>query len=508
MTIERPDRAKIAKIARALGLDMPEAKLGAYEAVLQSSFDAYDVLDAMPDYLPEPTYARAPGYRPKGNENSFGAWHRKTTIKGALAGPLKGKRVVIKDNICVAGVEMDNGSSTFAGYVPDIDATVVTRVLDAGATITGKTVCEYFCFSGGSHTSYPAPVINPRKAGHSAGGSSSGNAAVLAAGEADLAIGSDQGGSVRIPAAFCGIVGFKATHGLVPYTGAMPIEQTLDHLGPMTITVADNAALMQVLAGSDGLDPRQIAVPSAPDYAEAIGKGVSGLRVGILAEGFVWPGLDHAVDAAVRSAARLFETLGATVGTVSVPMHAAANAIWLAIATEGAQAQMMIGNSHGHNWRGLYMPSMIAHHAEWREQADKLPDTIKTTMIVGAYMHQRYDGRYYGKAQNLARKLRAAYDEALQDYDLLLMPTLPIRASVLPAQDAPMSDNLARAFEMIGNTAPFDASGHPAISLPCGVSDDLPIGLQLVGRLFDEATIYRAAHAFEQAVNWREQVFP
>src|SRR5262249_25149589 len=174
--------------------------------------------------VPEVKYPRTPGYRPEGAENPHNAWYVKTTVKGAPGGKLTGKTVVLKDNICLAGVPMMNGASTLEGYVPDVDATIVTRILDAGGTIVGKAHCEYFCFSGGSHTNATGPVHNPRKPGYSAGGSSSGSAALVAAGEADMAIGGDQGGSIRIPAAYCGIYGMKPTHGPRPYALHMPIQ--------------------------------------------------------------------------------------------------------------------------------------------------------------------------------------------------------------------------------------------------------------------------------------------
>ena len=194
----------------------------------------------------------------------------KSVVKGAESGPLAGKTVALKDNVCLAGVPMMNGSATLEGYVPDQDATIVTRMLDAGATIMGKAHCEAFCLSGGSHTGALGPVHNPHKHGYSAGGSSSGSGALVAAGEVDMAIGGDQGGSIRIPASFCGIYGMKGTWGLVPYTGVMPIEATIDHTGPMTATVADNALLLEVLAGPDGLDPRQMGCTTAR-YTEALG---------------------------------------------------------------------------------------------------------------------------------------------------------------------------------------------------------------------------------------------
>jgi amidase len=163
----------------------------------------------------------------------------------------------------------------------------------------------------------------------------------------------------------------------------------------------------------------------------------------------------------------------------------------------------MQGNGMGFNWKGLYTVSLLDAHAAWRERANELSPSLKLSMFVAEYFLRHYRGRYYAKAQNLARRLRAAYDAALERHDLLLMPTLPIKATPLPAPDAPLAEVIQRAFEMIANTAPFDATGHPAMSLPCGMSDGLPVGMMLIGRHFDEPTIYRAAHAFEQGGDWR-----
>src|SRR5258707_464397 len=263
-TVKVPTIEEFGKVAAELGFTFSPADLTAHLEALVPAFEAYNQLDQMPDELPAVAYPRRPGRRPSPEENPHRAWYVKTEIPGATSGKLAGKTVALKDNICLAGVPMMNGASTLEGYVPEIDATVATRILDAGGTIVGKTVCEYFCFSGGSHTSATGPVHNPRRMGYSAGGSSSGSAAVVAAGEVPMALGGDQGGSIRIPAAFCGIYGMKPTHGLVPYTGIMPIELTLDHTGPMTATVEDNALLLEVLAGPDGLDPRQYGAVAKP----------------------------------------------------------------------------------------------------------------------------------------------------------------------------------------------------------------------------------------------------
>jgi amidase len=503
MTVQRPTIEQLRAVAEDLGMSMSDADLASYLAILQPNFAAYDAVNAMPDYLPTVKYPRTPGYRPEGEENKYNAWYVKTTVKGAPTGKLAGKKVVLKDNVCLAGVPMMNGASTLEGYTPDIDATIVTRILDAGGTIVGKAHCEYYCFSGGSHTGAAGPVHNPRKHGYSAGGSSSGSAALLVAGEVDMAIGGDQGGSIRMPSAYCGVYGMKPTHGLVPYTGIMPIEITLDHTGPMTNNVADNALLLEVLAGEDGLDPRQYNVKTEA-YTKALGGDAKGLKIGIVKEGFGHANSERDVDAKVKQAANALRDLGATVSEVSVPMHAAGLAIWSPIALEGATELMMRGNGMGTNWRGLYTTTLLDAHSQWKHRANELSETLKISMLIGHYFIKHYRGHFYAKAQNLSRKLRAAYDAALDEHDLLLMPTVPIKATPLPPPDAPRELYIQRAFEMLPNTAPFDATGHPAMSIPCGMGDGLPIGLMLIGKHYGESTIYRAAAAFEKAGDWKK----
>jgi amidase len=365
-------------------------------------------------------------------------------------------------------------------------------------------VCEYFCCSGGSHTSATGAVENPRKRGRSAGGSSSGSAALVAAGEVDMANGGDQGGSIRIPASYCGVVGIKPTHGLVPYTGIMPIELTLDHTGPMTANVADNALMLEVIAGEDGLDPRQYA-PKTARYTRALGEGVKGMKVAVVREGFGLPGAEKAVEAKVKAAAGRLKRLGAKVKEVSLPMHAAGGAIWTPIFCEGATELMMKGNGWGTNHDGLFITSMLDAHSAWWHRADELSETLKLGMLMGHYGTKHYRGRYYAKARNLARSLRAAYDKVLDECDLLLMPTTPMAASKLPGPDASREEIVERAFEMVGNTAPFDATGHPAISVPCGMTPDKrPVGMMLIARHWDEMAIYRASDAFERSGDWRK----
>lgn len=318
-----------------------------------------------------------------------------------------------------------------------------------------------------------------------------------------MAIGGDQGGSIRIPSSFSGAYGMKPTYGLVPYSGVFPIESTLDHVGPITANVADNALLLEVIAGEDGLDPRQRHVKPAK-YTDFLSKGVSRLKIGVVREGFGHTNSESDVDEAVRIAAGKFETIGAEVREISIPMHLNGVVIWTPIVLEGQQAQMMCGNGLGFNWKGLYMPDLMSFHSNWRARADELSAPLKISMLIGEYFIRQHAGRYYAKAQNRSRKLQAAYDEALSDVDLLVMPTLPIKAKPIPPANAPLAIVIQRAFEMAPNTAPFDVTGHPAMSVPCGMREGLPVGMMLISKYWDEGTIYQAAAAFEAIGDWRK----
>jgi amidase len=282
----------------------------------------------------------------------------------------------------------------------------------------------------------------------------------------------------------------------------MAIDMTIDHAGPMTAGVADNALLLEVIAGADGLDPRQIA-PRTSRYTEALAGGAAGLRIGVVREGFGHANSEPDVDAKVRQAAESFRRLGAEVEEVSIPMHLQSVAIWTPIGVEGTVELMMQGNGFGTNWRGLYVTSLLDAHSQWRHRAAELSESLKYVILLGQHMMRHHRGRFYAKAQNLARRLTAAYDAALDRHDLLLMPTLPIKATPIPPADAPRTLIVKRAHEMFANTAAFDITPHPAMTIPCGLGDGLPIGMMLVARQYDEATIYRAAQAFEQAQDWK-----
>ena len=500
MAVQPPDRTAMAQVAQRYGLDLDDAGLTSFAPVVEGLLASWDVVHELYDQA-LPSVPERQWSRPVQADNPYNAWYVRTSITGSGQGPLSGRTVAVKDNTMVAGVPMMNGSATVEGFVPTRDATIVTRLLEAGATIAGKAVCEDLCFSGGSHTSRTGPVRNPWDETRSAGGSSSGSAALVASGLVDLATGGDQGGSVRMPASYSGIVGHKPTHGLVPYTGAFPIEQTIDHLGPMTRTVADAALVLSVIAGPDGLDPRQPRDLVPQDYLAAVGQGAEGLRVGVVQEGFGHLNSEQDVDAAVRAASQQLTEAGLVVEDVSIPWHLHGARIWDVIATEGATAQMVDGNGYGMNWDGLYDPEMMAHYGRrWRADGSQFSETVKLVLLTGRYAIDRYQGGHYAMARNLVPRLRAAYDEALARYDVLVMPTTPMQATPIPGPDAPLQEVLTRALEMLANTGPLDVTGHPACNVPAGLVNGLPTGMMIMGKRFDDATVLRVADAFEQLV--------
>jgi len=498
MSIARPTTDEIASVATRLGYHSVVPQADRYATIITGLLDAYDTVDALDADAPVAAGAERTWRAPDGGEDPLNAWQVKTAITGSGTGPLAGQTVAVKDSIMVAGLPMANGSGLLDGFTPSIDATVVTRVLDGGAVITGKTTCEYFCLSGGSrHTGHTGPVHNPHRRGYSAGGSSSGSAVAVATGDVDMALGADQAGSIRVPASYCGLVGLKPTHGLVPYTGIAPLDPLLDHVGPMTTTVTDNALLLGVIAGPDDHDPRQHHGRRPSDYLDTVADGVRGLRVGVVAEGFGQDGAEPDVDVAVRQAASDLAKLGADVTDISIPLHAVGPALWMPIIMHGMARTVTDGQGFGGGRDDLYPTDMMEHLFATRRRVDDHPPNVKLCALLAQFVADRAGQTYYGRAVNGIHRLRAAYDRSLRDVDILLMPTTPQKAPPLPGDDASVAEWCARATEMFANTAPFDVTHHPALSISGATSDGMPVGLMLVGRHFDEATLYRTAHSYE-----------
>jgi amidase len=503
MSFKLPTTDQVRRLGEDLGMDLTDDYANSVVNFIRPFADGYRQLASLPDDVPPIKHPRGAFYRPEGDENKYGAWAVKAHIKGAKTGKLAGKKVAIKDTYAIAGLPLTNGASVLEGYIPEFDATIVTRLLDAGAEVVGKSVCEYFSFSGGAATSISGPVHNPRAWGHTPGGSSTGSGALVAAGEVDMATGGDQAGSIRIPASLSGVVGIKPTWGLVPYTGIMGMDPTIDHAGPLTATAAENALFLEVMAGEDGYDSRQKDIK--PDrYTDAIGKGINGLKIGVVQEGFGQYDSHPDVDAGVRAAAKVLAELGASVSEISIPWHPIGIPVWAAIALEGTYHVMFQSASMARNVQGVYPVSLAGRLASMRDRANELPDTVKIGMLLGSYTDKYYQGYFYFKAQNLRRRLRAAYDKALGEYDLLLMPTTRMMASKIPPPDAPMEELMQHSWEQIGNTCPFNITHHPAISIPCGLGEgERPIGLMLIAKHWQESTLYRAADAFERAGDWQ-----
>jgi len=498
--VQRPTPDEIREIAREHHMELSDAEVEDFMAAIEGTMPAYERLDELPDPRPRVEYTdRDPGYRPGRGEDPLNAFVTKCRVEGADDGPLAGVEVGLKDNVALAGIDMTLGSKLFDGYVPDTDATIVTRMLDAGATITAKLNMEDMAFSGSGELSATGPVLNPHSEDHIAGGSSSGSAAAVVAGDVDVAIGGDQGGSIRIPASWCGAVGHKPTHSLVPYTGIAGLGRSFDHAGPICTSVEDCARVLDVIAGKDPLDPRQGEVPTE-DYTAALGGTPSELSVGVLAEGFGHEESEDGVDDAVHDALAAFEDAGAEVTEVSVPMHLDGPAIWTAVANE-ATAATVDAEGIGHYGKGFYDTGFADYFGKARRaHADDYLTTVKLTLVLGQYLADEYRGHYYAKGQNLSRELADRYDEALADVDVLAMPTTPQTAHEM-REDLTRLEVIERALDMLPNTCPFDVTGHPAVSVPCGTSDGLPVGLMLVGERFDDATVLRAAEAFERNVD-------
>ena len=505
-----PTDEDVAALATRLGFTLGPDDAARYRELLVDQLGALDAFaklrieERAPRLLfPE----RGPGHRPLDDEDPFNAWLWRCAIGGAGEGLLAGRTVSFKDHIAVAGIPMSSMSFTLDNFVPDVDASVVTRALAAGGQVVGKNT---LIGVGYLHDYWEA--INPHEPGRMTGGSSSGSAAAVAAGQVDVAFGGDQHGSIRIPAAYCGVVGLKPTFGLVSHYGAtMSIasgsEPSIDHVGPLARTVAEAAAALQAVAGwDDGLDPRQGRdVPDAVDVLATLGDGVEGLTVGVLAEGFDEP-IEAEVRDGVRAAVASLEAAGARVVEVSVPEHRVVHQAAFALDADGFRA-LRGSTALGAGARTHYPESLVtAIDKVWRYEADALATYTKTLLLLGELSRERFHGGVYAKAHNVRPTFVRAYDRALEQVDVLAMPTC---LGVAPPsfERVPYAEGWRRAIDvmrtgfdaMIRNTAPFSYTGHPAIAVPCGTVGRLPISLQLVGRRFDEARLLRAAHAFEQS---------
>jgi amidase len=512
-----PSIAEMVDTARCLGLSLEPDEavlLHGYLAEKLAEMDEF-AQSRLDEGAPEVTYPeRGRGYRPSAAEDPLNAWTWRCEIAGAASGLLAGKTVSYKDHTAVAGMPLAYGAAPLESFIPQIDATIVTRVLAAGGTITGKHVMDGLAggFGLGTQGDFGRP-LNPHDHAHYTGGSSSGSAVALATGEVDISFGGDQGGSIRIPAAWCGVVGLKPTFGLVSHFGVgFGSDPSIDYTGPMAVRVEDVALAMQATAGYDGLDPRQARdIPETFDAMTGLDGGVKGLRIGILEEGFEGP-LEPEVRDAVMAAVAELEAAGAEITKVSVPAHRTARLAQVAMSPEGSLGMNQVGFM-GAFYRGYYPTSIItAVHRMNRLHGSGATARTKLMLLAGEYSRRNFDGAVYAKGQNVRQGVIRAFDAAFADVDLLVMPTC---VTVAPRYADPPADRVDAAelwlntekrptASAVLNTQPYNYTGHPAIAVPCGKAGRLPISMQLVGRRLDDALVLRAAYAYQQRVAWDE----
>jgi aspartyl-tRNA(Asn)/glutamyl-tRNA(Gln) amidotransferase subunit A len=389
---------------------------------------------------------------------------------GGPLGNLHGVPVALKDLFATKGVRTSFACAAFADWIPDYDATVVERLVAAGAIIVGKLNMHEAAAGTSSLVSHYGPVRNPWNYDYITGGSSGGSAAAVAAGLAYGALGSDTAMSIRQPAAYCGIVGLKPTFGRVSKRGALPLAWSLDHAGPMTRTVGDAALLLQTIAGFDRRDPACSEVP-VPDYVAALDGVIRGVRVGV-PRAFFFDGCTPATLAAAERAIQTIRELGADVRDCILP-HAA--------------DAFLAG-------RLILRAEAAAYHADrMKQRPELLSSGLRDLLASGA----KFSAVEYLQCQRVRTIAGQAFDSVMRSFDVLVMPTTPLPSCAVAADDASLAGARMR------NAMPFNVTGLPAISVPCGFTDDgLPIGLQFVGRAFDEATLLRVADGFERATDW------
>jgi aspartyl-tRNA(Asn)/glutamyl-tRNA(Gln) amidotransferase subunit A len=412
---------------------------------------------------------------------------------GEDPGPLAGVPIALKDNLCTAGIPTTCSSRILEGWRPPYDATVVERLADAGAIVVGKTNLDEFAMGSSTENSAFGPTRNPHDTSRVPGGSSGGSAAAVAAGFAALGLGSDTGGSIRQPAALCGVVGMKPTYGRVSRYGLVAFASSLDQIGPLARTVADAAGLYEVIAGHDPRDATSIP-EQVPDVGPGLTEGVAGLRVGVVTELCEAEGIQPDVIARVRQAVDALEEAGAKVDEVSVPAAVYGLSAYYLIAP--AEASSNLARYDGVRF-GLRVDAPTTGEMYDRTRTAGFGAEVERRIMLGTYaLSAGYYDAFYGKAQRVRTLMLRDFEAAYERFDVLVGPTAPSTAFPLGAKTA---DPLTMYLNDVC-TIPSNLSGHPAISVPFGTGDDgLPVGVQVMGPALGEATMFRAAAAMEAA---------
>ncbi|EPY05036.1 aspartyl/glutamyl-tRNA amidotransferase subunit A [Paenibacillus alvei TS-15] len=416
---------------------------------------------------------------------------------GEQIGLLAGIPAGVKDNIVTEGIRTTCASKFLDNFVPVYDGTVSRKLKEAGAITIGKLNMDEFAMGGSNENSAYRTTRNPWDLERVPGGSSGGSAASVAAGQVTFALGSDTGGSIRQPASYCGVVGLKPTYGLVSRFGLVAFASSLDQIGPITRNVEDTALVLQAIAGYDKMDSTSAKV-EIPDYAAQLTGDVSGLRIGVPSE-YTGQGVDPKVKEAVLAALKVFEDMGATWEEVSMPHTEYAVATYYLLASSEASSNLARFDGVRYGVRADNPDNLLdLYH---RSRSEGFGQEVKRRIMLGTYaLSSGYYDAYYLKAQKVRTLIKRDFDEAFNKFDILLGPTAPTTAFRIGEQ---INDPLAMYLNDI-LTIPVSLAGVPAISVPCGLADGLPVGLQLIGKAFDEATVLRAAHAFEQRTEFHK----
>ncbi len=417
--------------------------------------------------------------------------------RGEALGPLAGVPIAVKDNICTKGVPTTAGSKILAGFVPPYNATVVERLAAAGAVIVGKTNCDEFAMGSSTENSAFGPTANPWSLAHAPGGSSGGSAATVAARAVPASLGSDTGGSIRQPAAFCGIVGLKPTYGRVSRYGLLAYASSLDQIGPFTTTAEDAAIVLAAIAGRDPHDATSADQP-APVFDAAAARDMRGLRIGV-PRAFI-EGVDASVAGAFAATLDAWRGLGASIIDVTLPNVSLAIPVYYLIATAEASSNLARYDGVRYGYRTTLSAQDTLRAMYERSRDEGFGAEVKRRIMLGTYvLSAGYYDAYYLKAQQVRATLRDDYAAALATVDLIATPTTPTPAFRLGEKVAdPLQMYLADIFTVSANLV-----GLPAISLPCGMSPEgLPIGCQLTARMWDEAALVRAGAAYQTASDW------
>ena len=417
-------------------------------------------------------------------------------IKLGTAGPLTGIPIAIKDLLSTVDNITTAGSKILENYRPVFDCTVVERLQNAGAVIVAKTNLDEFAMGSSNEHSAFGPVKNPWNYQKVSGGSSGGSAVAVANRDVSISLGTDTGGSIRQPAAFCGVTGLKPTYGRVSRYGVIAFGSSLEQVGPFGRDATDIANVLQIIAGIDVRDSTTVKIP-VPDYQEDFDKGLAGLRIGVPAQ-FFQDGLDNDVRLAVENAIELFENEGAIIDrSLQLPTSPASLPVYYIIAPSEASANLARYDGVKYGFSFLEGKSVDEEMSLTRSIG--FGQEVKRRIMLGTYaLSAGYYDAYYLKAQKVRTLIRKEFERAFQTYDLLLTPTTPTVAFGL-------GEKIEDPYSMYLNdlyTLPVNISGNPAISIPCGFSNELPIGLQLIAKPFDEKTLLRATHAYQSLTDW------